>query len=143
METLYFSETLLTPQRHTKVPELASALKMPLCSHTCWVWQKKNGELETVFDVYDSICRPRAQEIVRTSNETGHLYTMTHPECGDDMAKIMANISQRFGWIWTHDLQADLSRAEEQFQGLRATRHEDELTSGGINDVDYVNKSIS
>lgn len=81
---------------------------------------KSNKELETVFEVYDSICRPRAQEIVRTSNETGHLYTMTHPDCGDDIAKIVANANQRFGWIWTHNLEADLSNAEEKFHRLRA-----------------------
>jgi salicylate hydroxylase len=29
------------------------------------------------------------------------------------MDKIVANFRQRFLWIWEHDLQADLTRADE------------------------------
>ncbi|OAQ64700.1 mannitol 1-phosphate dehydrogenase [Pochonia chlamydosporia 170] len=76
-------------------------------------------EMEYAFGIYDSICRPRAQEIVRTSDETGRLYTMTHPECADDLVIILDNLSKRFQWIWTHDLQADLARANERLKELR------------------------
>lgn len=76
-------------------------------------------EMELAFHIYDSICRPRAQEIVRTSDETGRLYTMTHPDCADDLAKIIDNLSKRFQWIWTHDLRADLARADERLEELR------------------------
>lgn len=71
--------------------------------------------LDAAFETYDSICRPRGQEIVRTSNEAGHLYTLTHPECGEDMTKVVENANRRFQWIWTHDLEADLKKAEEAF----------------------------
>ncbi|KAK2603481.1 hypothetical protein QQS21_004341 [Conoideocrella luteorostrata] len=83
---------------------------------------KSVAELEAVFEVYDSICRPRAQEIVRTSNETGLLYTMTHPDCGEDMDKITSNARQRFHWIWTHDLEGDLRQAEDGLQASMARR---------------------
>lgn len=76
------------------------------------------SHLEAAFDVYDAICRPRGQKIVRTSNEAGHLYTLTHPECGEDITKVVANANQRFKWIWTHDLEADLKLAEQQFAAL-------------------------
>ena len=75
--------------------------------------------LDIAFQVYDSICRPRGQEIVRTSNEAGHLYTLTHSECGEDIRKVVANANHRFQWIWTHDLEADLKKAEEGFRALQ------------------------
>jgi salicylate hydroxylase len=77
------------------------------------------SHLDAAFEVYDSICRPRGQEIVRTSNEAGHLYTLTHPECGEDITKVVKNANRRFQWIWTHDLEAELSRAEKAFTALQ------------------------
>ena len=77
------------------------------------------SQLDAAFEVYDAICRPRGQEIVRTSNEAGHLYTLTHAECGEDITKVVTNANQRFQWIWTHDLEADIKRAEEQFAALQ------------------------
>jgi salicylate hydroxylase len=78
------------------------------------------SHLGAAFEVYDSICRPRGQQIVQTSNEAGHLYTLTHPVCGEDIAKVVENANQRFQWIWTHNLAADLQKAEEQFTALHA-----------------------
>ncbi|KHO01450.1 mannitol 1-phosphate dehydrogenase [Metarhizium album ARSEF 1941] len=80
------------------------------------------GEIPAALEVYDSICRPRAQEIVRTSNETGLMYTMKHPQCKDDVAKIVANAKGRSQWIWTHDLKADLVKASRGLEKLRSKR---------------------
>lgn len=82
----------------------------------------KNTDLQTAFQVYDLICRPRGQEIVRTSDEAGHLFTFSHPEYGDDIGKIVENANQRFLWIWTHDLEADLKRAQAEFQRLQGNQ---------------------
>jgi hypothetical protein len=54
---------------------------------------------------------------VQTSDETGRLYTMTHPDCVDSITKIVDDAKGRFQWIWTHDLQAELLRAEERMLG--------------------------
>lgn len=77
-------------------------------------------DLQTAFQVYDLICRPRGQEIVRTSDEAGRLFTFSDPEYGDDIAKIVENANKRFLWIWTHDLEADLKRAQSEFQRLQS-----------------------
>lgn len=69
-------------------------------------------QLETAFEVYDSIRRPRAQEVVRTSQEAGEMYVWRHPEIGGDMHKIVENANQRLHWIWQHDLQGDVDKAE-------------------------------
>lgn len=75
-------------------------------------------QLEIAFQVYDSIRRPRAQKVVNTSFEAGILYTWRNADIGDDMHKIIENANQRLHWIWQHDIQADLIRAEAEFNTL-------------------------
>ncbi|CAK7245764.1 MAG: hypothetical protein STHCBS139747_007356 [Sporothrix thermara] len=69
--------------------------------------------LTKAFEVYDGIRRPRGQKVVRTSQEAGELYSFNHADYGDNMEKIVDNFRQRFLWIWEHDLQADLDRADQ------------------------------
>ncbi|RFU30413.1 hypothetical protein B7463_g5920, partial [Scytalidium lignicola] len=78
-------------------------------------------QLPTAFSVYDSIRRPRAQKVVQTSQEAGQLYTFTHPEYSDNMERIVENFSQRFLWIWKHDLEGDAKKAESMFKELMKT----------------------
>jgi hypothetical protein len=56
--------------------------------------------------------------MVRTSDAAGKMYCFTDPECGSDLAKIVANARARFTWIWDHDLHADVARAEQEFRRL-------------------------
>jgi len=56
--------------------------------------------------------------MVRTSDAAGRMYCFTDPDCGSDLAKIVANARARFTWIWDHDLRADVARAEEEFRRL-------------------------
>ncbi|OAA63340.1 Aromatic-ring hydroxylase-like protein [Niveomyces insectorum RCEF 264] len=81
---------------------------------------KTPADLTSAFRVYDSIRRPRGQKVVKTSQEAGDLYSFNHPECGDDMNKIVANFRQRFLWIWEHDLEGDLAQADDMFAKLTA-----------------------
>jgi salicylate hydroxylase len=79
---------------------------------------KSPEQLEIVFQVYDSIRRPRAQKVVATSFEAGLLYTWRNPEIGNDMHRIIENANQRLHWIWQHDIRADMNRAENEFKRL-------------------------
>ncbi|CAK7212723.1 hypothetical protein SBRCBS47491_001563 [Sporothrix bragantina] len=72
------------------------------------------ADLTKAFQVYDGIRRPRGQKVVHTSQEAGELYSFNHAQYGDDMEKIVENFRERFLWIWEHDLQADLDRADQQ-----------------------------
>lgn len=74
--------------------------------------------LPAAFRAYDAIRRPRAQKVVKTSQEAGELYSFSHPEVGDDMEKIVQNFRRRFLWIWEHDLEADLRESEQLFAEL-------------------------
>ncbi|KAI0385735.1 mannitol 1-phosphate dehydrogenase [Hypomontagnella monticulosa] len=80
---------------------------------------KTSDELETAFKIYDTIRRPRAQEVVRTSYEAGLIYTWRAPGIEGDMNKIVENANRRLHWIWQHDLKADIRKAEEEFHRVR------------------------
>jgi salicylate hydroxylase len=75
-------------------------------------------QLETAFSVYDGIRRPRAQRIVQTSQEAGDLCAFKAPGIGSDMVKIVENQAQRYLWIWLHDLEEDVRKAESEFKVL-------------------------
>lgn len=79
---------------------------------------KDESQLETAFSVFDGIRRPRAQRIVQTSKEAGDLCAFRAPGIGSDMDKIVKNQTQRYLWIWLHDLDGDVSRAESEFKEL-------------------------
>jgi salicylate hydroxylase len=75
-------------------------------------------QLPAAFQAYDAIRRPRAQKVVRTSQEAGQLYSFTHPKYGEDMTEIVKNFNERYTWIWEHDLQGDLDKGEVMFTKL-------------------------
>lgn len=75
-----------------------------------------SSQLESAFEVYDNIRRPRAQKVVTTSQEAGRMYAFQDSDIGDDMHKIVENANQRLHWIWQHDLQADVEKAEEMLR---------------------------
>lgn len=77
---------------------------------------KNHADLTAAFKSYDEVRRPRGQRVVTTSQEAGQLYSFNHPETGFDMNEIVENLRQRFLWIWEHDLEADVRRADELFK---------------------------
>ncbi|KAK6948126.1 hypothetical protein Daesc_009890 [Daldinia eschscholtzii] len=79
---------------------------------------RTSDEVETAFQIYDAIRRPRAQKVVLTSAEAGLIYTWRAPGIGDDMYKIVENANKRLHWIWQHDLEADIKTAEADFYKL-------------------------
>lgn len=79
---------------------------------------RTESQLETAFAVFDGIRRPRAQRIVQTSQEAGDLCAFKAPGIGSDMKKIVENQSNRYLWIWLHDLDEDVKKAESEFKVL-------------------------
>ncbi|KAI2776520.1 FAD/NAD(P)-binding domain-containing protein [Daldinia loculata] len=79
---------------------------------------KTSDEIEAAFQIYEAIRRPRAQKVVQTSAEAGQIYTWQAPTIEDDMHKIVENANQRLHWIWQHDLEADIKKAEYDFHRL-------------------------
>ncbi|KAI1843240.1 hypothetical protein JX265_012187 [Neoarthrinium moseri] len=79
---------------------------------------KDPSQIEKAFEVYDGIRRPRAQKVVKTSQEAGDLCAFQVPGVGSDMDKIVANQAERYLWIWLHNLEEDVDRAESEFNAL-------------------------
>lgn len=76
---------------------------------------KAPSQLPATFKAYDGVRRPRAQKVVATSLECGKVYALMSDETGEDREKIVANLTERWEWIWTHDLAGDIKKAEAEF----------------------------
>lgn len=79
---------------------------------------RETSQIDTAFSVFDAIRRPRAQRIVQTSQEAGDLCAFKAPGIGSNMDKIVENQAQRYLWIWLHDLDEDVKKAETEFRIL-------------------------
>lgn len=77
-------------------------------------------QLETAFQVYDGVRRPRAQAMVQESLDVMVQYYLIHPDFGHDLQKITDEANRRLPLIWWHDLEADVQEAEERFERLKA-----------------------
>jgi salicylate hydroxylase len=77
---------------------------------------EKPSQLPLAFKAYDGVRRPRAQKVVATSLECGRVYALMSDETGDDREKIVANLRERWEWIWTHDLTDDILKMESDFK---------------------------
>jgi salicylate hydroxylase len=82
---------------------------------------KSPQQLVMAFEIFDSIRRPRAQKVVQTSFECGSIYSLSHPDFEDDITRIAINLNRRFLWIWEHDLEVDLKKADVMFEMLTAS----------------------
>jgi salicylate hydroxylase len=87
-----------------------------MCVEDCYILGELLGEakgvyeLESVFQAYETVRRPRSLKLVETSREAGMLYDFEGPE-GDDMEAIERNAIKRMDWIWDGDMAADIARA--------------------------------
>lgn len=68
-------------------------------------------QVPAVLRAYDSVRRPRACRVQRTSREAGELYELRDPRIGDDEDAMTAALESRFAWLWNHDQDADVARA--------------------------------
>ena len=72
-------------------------------------------QVEKVFEIYDSVRRPRAQRIVRESLDVGIAYFLRDKRFGRNLQKITVDANERLPGIWWHDLEGDVKRAEAMF----------------------------
>nr|GFD54924.1 hypothetical protein [Tanacetum cinerariifolium] len=67
------------------------------------------------FEAYDTVRRPRSQQLVKTSKEAGMLWDFEGEGVGDDLEALERNATTRMGWIWDHDIDLDLQVAQKFF----------------------------
>ncbi|KAL4796595.1 mannitol 1-phosphate dehydrogenase [Aspergillus venezuelensis] len=124
---------LLGDAAHASSPSQAAGAGQGLedaliLSHVLSLVESPN-QLEAASQVYDSIRRPRAQAVVQQSHEVMQAYFLEHPDFGNNLQKLTDDANERLPLIWWHDLEADLSLAEERFKSRTAS-------SGGISGRD-------
>lgn len=113
---------LLGDSAHATTPHQASGagqcLEDSLILSTLLGKARSSFEIQAAFKAYDEIRRPRAQEVVRTSQEAGLIYTYQDPVIGNDICKVGQNLNKRFLWIWDHDLDADVQTSIQRYVQL-------------------------
>lgn len=72
---------------------------------------RAQSNARNVLKVYDSIRRPRACRVQRTSWETGELYEFRDRQVGNNESLLSATLASRFDWLWKHDMESDLAEA--------------------------------
>ncbi|EWG48581.1 salicylate hydroxylase [Fusarium verticillioides 7600] len=74
-------------------------------------------EINAGLAAYDAIRRPRAQKQLDRAFEVGTMIYFQHPECGDDMTKILHKLQNGWlDWLWFPDLKADVETALSQMR---------------------------
>ncbi|KAF5705071.1 salicylate hydroxylase [Fusarium mundagurra] len=74
-------------------------------------------EINAGLRAYDAIRRPRAQKQLDRAFEVGKMIYFQHPECGDDMTKILNKLQNGWlDWLWFPDLKADVDTALSQMR---------------------------
>ena len=64
-----------------------------------------------------TVRRPCAQRQLERAFEMGKMIYFQHPECGDDVLKILNKLQNNwFEWLWFPDLQADVDKALSQMR---------------------------
>lgn len=79
-------------------------------------------DLTPLLAAYDTLRRPRACQVQRTSWEAGMLYELRDAVVGDDACALSAALATRFDWLWNHDLEEDIAKAQ-QMLGWAASAH--------------------
>ncbi|KAH8203754.1 hypothetical protein TruAng_002047 [Truncatella angustata] len=111
---------LLGDSAHATLPHQASGagqcIEDALIMSRLLALVKHESQIQAAFSVFDGIRRPRAQRVVQTSQEAGDLCAFRAPGIGSNMNKIVENQAQRYFWIWLHDLNEDVRKAELEFK---------------------------
>lgn len=78
------------------------------------------SELEAAFKAYDAMLRPRAQQLVASSRETGLIMTGQAEGVGNDVAKLRDALTHKWDFIHDVDLEALEKDALNVFESLKA-----------------------
>jgi salicylate hydroxylase len=106
---------LLGDAAHAALPHLGSGAGMAIedgyiLGNLIAGWAHK-GDFGVPFKAYDAMRRPRTQELVRKSQESGHKHFLVLPGVLDDPVTLREYSKDEFQWIWNHDLESELRDA--------------------------------
>lgn len=73
-------------------------------------------DLALAFKAYDSVRRPRSQQLIDVSRLSGLTKCLMCPGVGDDSEKFKKHIDSTYAWIWEIDLEGHLDKAKAIMQ---------------------------
>ncbi|EKG18343.1 Monooxygenase FAD-binding protein [Macrophomina phaseolina MS6] len=106
---------LLGDAAHATTPHLGAGAGQAM--EDAYVLSNLLGKAETaedlpnVFQAYDAVRRPRTQQVVEFSRQSGLALAGLEEGVGTDYAKLEAVSVERFRWVWNEDLQKELDEA--------------------------------
>ena len=62
---------------------------------------------------FEQVRRARTCKVQRTSHEAGDVYEYAGVGIGSDESKLIANLENRFDWLWNHDPHDDVLSARK------------------------------
>ena len=69
--------------------------------------------MNDVLAAFEQVRHARTCKVQRTSHEAGDVYEYAGVGIGDDEAKLIENLENRFDWLWNHDPQEDVIAARQ------------------------------
>jgi len=65
-------------------------------------------DLTKAYQAFDTIRRPRTQQLVKTSREAAEIYELESHLDGGKLDLAIENVRQRMNWIWKHNVEDDI-----------------------------------
>lgn len=65
----------------------------------------KDVDIDRAFTAFDSVRRPRTQQLTAASRKGGELYDFEKPGVGGDLKALHPDLSERYWWIWKKRLE--------------------------------------
>jgi salicylate hydroxylase len=92
------------------------ALEDAMVLHTLFSTVSSREDITAAFEAYDMVRRPRCQQVVDMSRETGQIFC---GEFGLDVAELRAKITPRFNFILGQDMAAHNQDALRNFARIK------------------------
>lgn len=70
------------------------------------------SDIESAFRAYDTVRRPRTQQLIESSRQAGLLVEFLLPEVEDNVHAFQSACETWYEWLWHEDLEASLKRAK-------------------------------
>jgi len=70
-------------------------------------------DLRKAYQAFDTIRRPRTQQLVKTSREAAKIYELESHSDGGKLDSAIENVRQRMNWIWQHNVEDDIEACKE------------------------------
>lgn len=82
---------------------------------------KTTDDAIVALRAYDHIRRPRSQRVVTSSKENADVLCLCSEGVGDNPAKLVNTLNERFNWLWNLDVEDQAEEAKARMVELMAS----------------------